>query len=199
MKTKISLAITIALISMCINAQDSTAWKLNSVSISTGETPLLNGLAFSGVITKGKSTWIADYTSTLGEVIYLYAPKKWIFFGPSVGFLKNTTWVGPIASLNLFKGYLTTLNWVGWSFGDPEIGNTSGEIGFMFSYHQTNINWKSLQVYHVLLHYQKNPTENIFGIKETYELSDNISLFGGWGYMLDAEKHLWSTGLNYNF
>lgn len=108
-------------------------------------------------------------------------------------------WSGPIASLNLFNGHLTTLHWAGWSLGDPEMEKTTSEIKFCFSYQQVSLNWKFAEVYYALLHYQKCKPEHIFGIKGTFKLYDNFSLTGGLGYMLNKEKYLWSTGIVYNF
>jgi hypothetical protein len=60
------------------------------------------------------------------------------------------------------------------------------------------LNLKPVQFYYALLHYQKNEPEHIFGLKADLNLSEKISLSGGLGYMLNAEKYLWSTGFSYN-
>lgn len=184
------------------SAQDSVNWKLNSVSISSGETPLSSGLAFSAKISRGKSVVLCDYNSTLGEALYFYSPIKQFSFGYSGGVFKSNIWVfwaGPIASFSLFDGHLTTLNWAGWSLGDPEMEKTTSEIKFCFSYQQISLNWKFAEAYYALLHYQRCKPEHIFGTKFNFNLSEKISLCGGLGYMLNAEKYLWSTGLDYNF
>lgn len=181
-----------------------TEWKLNSISWSTGETPLTSGNTFSAVMSKDNVTIIADYNDDLGEIIYFYSPEKSnrFSFGPSGGEFKNTFWAGPITQFVLLKRHLTILNWVGWSLGDPEDLEGKGEpseLKFCFAYHQATISAKGFDAYYANQIYQKNDMEHIFGLKKTFNLSERISLCGGLGYMLNAEKFLWSTGLNYNF
>lgn len=182
-----------------LNAQDSTGWNISSISFSTGETPLTSGNTFTGVFSKGKSTIIVDYNATLGELIYFYSPIKQFSFGPSGGFVKNTPWVAPIAQLDLFKSHVKTLHWIGWSLGDPEKGGTSKEVLFCFSYQQVSLLHKGVELYYANNIYQKNTSEHIFGVKETFKLNKKFSTFFGGGYMMNAKKFLWSTGLNYNY
>jgi hypothetical protein len=194
------LVCIILLISGSVFSQkNDSLWKFNSISLSSGETPLSSGLAISTVVSKGKSTFMCDYNSALGEILYFYSPVKQFSIGYSGGVFKNTFWSGPIASLSLFKEHFTTLNWVGWSLGDPEKSKTASELKFHFSYNQFNLNIKPFQVYYILLHYQKCFPEHIFGIKGTFKLYEKVSLSGGLGYMLKADKFLWSTGIDYNF
>lgn len=183
----------------CSQDTTKTNWNISSISLCTGETPLTSGLTFSGVVLKDKSSLILDLNNDLGEIIYFYTPIKQISAGFSGGFLYNTPWFGPIASFNLLDGHITTLNWIGWSAGDPERGNTSEKIIFCFSYQQFNLNWKDFQAYYVLLHYQKNIPEHIFGMTGTLDFNEKVSLFGGVGYMYNEDKVLWSTGFKYNF
>ncbi|MFA5953713.1 MAG: hypothetical protein WC812_03910 [Candidatus Pacearchaeota archaeon] len=172
-------------------------WKINSINFVAGETPLTKGITLSPVFSKGKSTIMIDLNQELGELMFFYSPKKWCSIGPSVGFFKNTSWVGPIASLNIFNGHVTTLNWVGWSFGNPEAiggGTTNSNVDFLFSFHQVSVNYFGVEGYYILQHYQKNFPGHIVGVKYTFALGDNFSLFGGYAYMFRADKSLWSAG-----
>jgi len=127
----VMLLIALAMALASAFSQENENWKLNSISIGSGETPLSSGLAVSAVISKEKSVFLCDYNSTLGEILYFYSPIKQFSFGYSGGVFKSNMWVfwsGPIASLNLLNGHFTTLNWFGWSLGDPEMEKTESEI-----------------------------------------------------------------------
>ena len=113
----------------------------------------------------------------------------------SVGFFKNTPWVGPIAEIKFFKGHFKTLNWFGWSFGEAEKSTTEAEVNFMFSYHQFSLVWGGVECYYTLQHYYCALPEHIVGTKISSKLGKNFSIFGGVGYMARAEKFLWSTGI----
>lgn len=188
------------LVVLSLSAQETKKenWKINSLSISTGETPLTKGITLTPEFSKGKSVLLMDFNAELGEAMYFYSPKKWFAICPSVGFFKNTIWVGPIGSLNLFNGHIKTLNWVGYSAGNPEESSTKSEANFLFSYQWITVAVKGIEVYYVLQHYQRC-LEHISGVKATFNLSHEIKLFGGLGYMFNAEKYLWSTGFVWNF
>ena len=166
-----------------------------------GETPLTKGITFTPIISKGKVTIIMDFNAEIGEIMVFYSPTKkgWISFGPSAGFYKNSPWIGPILSLNLFKGHFKTLNWVGWSFGDPEKSTTEKDPAFLFSYQQFSVCGWNAEIYYVLQHYQYLIPEHIFGAKYNFNCFKHISISPGLGYMLHTEKFLWSLGFSYNF
>ncbi len=191
-------AVLLSSIVLKVEAQiENSKWKLNSLTLFTGETPLTKGITFTPIFEKGKSTFVLDLNAELGEAMYFYSVKKWFSVGPSIGFLKNTPWIGPICSFNLFKGHFKTLNWVGWSFGDPEKGTSESLPRFLFSYHEFSLTYKNLTCYYTLQHYQEMLPEHIVGAKATFSLNENFSLFGGLGYMTRAEKYLWSVGISY--
>jgi hypothetical protein len=182
---------------MSLNAQSN--WEMNSLSIFTGETPLTKGTTITGIFTKGKNTLVLDFNNKLGEVMYFHTPVKQFSFGPSIGFYKNSPWLGPIFSFEFFKGKFKTLNWIGGSFGDPEAGTTSEKFEFLFSYHQFSLVLKDIEIYYVLQHYQENMPEHIFGTKISHKISEQISLFSGLAFMERSKKYLWSMGLKYVF
>lgn len=198
MKNLILIALLILGINFA-NAQDSLDWRFKSVSIVTGETSLTSGNTFSAVLSKSKSVIIVDYNATLGEIIYLYSPKDWFSVGFSGGEVKNTPWFGPIVTLSILGGHIKTLHWPGWSFGDPEKWETTGKVDFCFFYNQMSLSYKNFEGYYANLIYQRNRAEHIFGLKKDFAMSKNISMVFGGGYMLNARKYLWSTGLCYNF
>jgi hypothetical protein len=175
------------------------SWEGLSLTFLTGETSLTKGNTFTGVWKRGKSVLIADINDELGEFMYLYYPKKWFSIGPSVGFLWGRPYIGPIGTLELYKNNFSfkTLDWFGWDFG-----NAIDTCSFLFSYHQLTLAYKIKdkvlpEVYYALQHFKGEP-EHLFGAKLTFNLNKTWSVFGGWGYMLKADYHLWSCGVNLN-
>lgn len=200
MKSLISILVLIFLSFGFANAQEnnSSKWKVNSLTFMTGETPLLKGNSLTVSFSKAKSDFVVDINSELGEFLHFYSGKN---FSPgySAGFYKNFPWAGPVLTMQFFKGHFKTLNWVGWSFGNPEESTTETKPAFLFSYHQFSLVYKWIEGYYTLQHYQKSLPEHLGGMKLTFSLNKNIFIFGGWGYMTRAEKHLWSMGLTYSF
>jgi hypothetical protein len=186
-------------IAMSANAQEeNTGWRLYSQTLLTGETPLTKGMTSTSVFCKGKSCLVLDMNAELGEIMYLYSVTKWFSVGPSIGFFKNTPWVGPVAEIKLFNSHFKTLNWFGWSFGNPEEETTKLKPKSLFSYHQFSLVYNWVEGYYILQHYQENLPEHIVGTKVTFPIGENFSIFGGLGYMIRADKFLWSTGVTYN-
>jgi len=194
------IALLVSAFMLKVNAQkDSSNWKLSSVYFSTGETPLTVGNTFGFSVTKGSSVLLCDYNDDLGEVLYFYAPSKFVSFGPTGGFFKNTPWFGPVLSFSLFNGHFTTLNWVGWSTGNPEKETTVAELPFCFSFQQATLTLAGFNFKYAVQNYQKNPTEQIVQIDRNFILNKNLNLSGGGGYMIRAEKFLWFMCISYNF
>ncbi len=196
MKTLIYFVLTILLTSMA-NAQN---WRLNTISAQTGKTPLSDGIDISATVSdsSGNSMFL-DFNPVQGEMLFFHPITGNISLGPTVGFFKNVAWIAPVTSANLFSGHLSLLIWVGWSFGDPELGNTSPKIRFCFNYEQATIIVNSYEFYYALLGYQKFLPENIFGMNKSFRLTGHLSAYGGVGYMKQAKEFLWSSGIKYNF
>ncbi len=176
-----------------------STWEGLSLTFLTGETSLTKGNTLTAVWRKGKSVLITDINNDLGEFMYLYYPKKWFSIGPSAGFLYGRPYLGPIGTLELVKGNFSikTLDWFGWDFG-----NSVDTCSFLFSYHQITVGYLFKQkvfseVYYANQYFKREP-EHIFGIKETFNLNNKWSVFGGWAYTLNANYHLWSCGVNLN-
>lgn len=205
-KLAILILVIIGIISFFLtnlNAQDSipseSTWKINSISLSTGETTLSSGLCFSVAMSKKDLKLMADYNTILGELILFYSPTNYFSIGPSGGIFKNVLWAGPIGSFSFFKGHITTLNWIGWALGDPEEESTSRDFLFCFSYQQISLNWKNISGYYVLQHYIRCVPESIFGLKCSFNISKSISAFGDAAYMLHNDRIILSTGIKYEF
>jgi len=167
-------------------------------TVQTGTTPLSSGLACSVMIQKSKSSLILDLNKSMGQLVWLYTPAKNISVGLSGGFFNQVLWFGPLVSINLFNGHFSTLHWVGWSMGDTEEGITGLEVPFCFSYQQIALNWAGFEASYVLFHYQKEAPENIFNLKKTFNVDDNLCIFGSGGYMFKKDKIIFAIGMNYS-
>jgi len=173
----------------------SEKYNLKSASFYTGESSLTKGNTLTLVFEKDKKSLTLDLNNDLGEVIYFYSPKDWYSVGFSGGYVYNTPWFGPIGSLNLFKGHLTTLHWFGWSTGNPEERSTKLEASFCFSYQKASINIAGFQLSYANQIYQHNDPEHIFDIKKSFKINNYFSTFASGGYMLNSDKFLWSGGI----
>lgn len=172
-------------------------WEVKSLCIQTGETSFTSGLSFNSTLSKKNSTLVLDFNSDLGEIIYLYSPINELSFGPSVGFFNNTLWYGPIAELNLFNKFFRNMLWVGWSFGDTEKGNTSKDMLFCFSYWETSLNFKNTSIYYSLMKYQEEKTDQIYGIRQDFEINSKWLLNTSVGYIHFEKKPLYSIAITY--
>ena len=175
-------------------------WEGLSITFLTGETSLTKGNTLTAVWKKEKSILVADINNDLGEFMYFYYPKKWFSIGPSAGFLYGRPYIGPIGTIELCKGNFSfkTLDWLGWDFG-----NAIDTCSFLFSFHQFTFGYEfnkkiTSEAYFALQHFRGEP-EQLFGVKETFRLNKNWSAFGGWGYMVKKDYHLWSCGINFSF
>lgn len=183
-------------------------WKLTSLVLTTGETPLSSGLNVDFFISNGKnSAWLC-YNGVLGQIVYDIPLTKNIILQPSGGIYKNIPWLGPMVTFKLFKDQLVTNHWVGWSAGIPEEGKTSLEkITFIYSFQQITyspIYLKGVDFYYVLFHYQKNSASHMFGAKKTVKFTDNIAVNGSFTEYIQTEENaenrlLWSIGFLYIF
>jgi hypothetical protein len=196
MKTLSCILLTV-LFTVSANAQ---GWRLNTVSAQTGKTPLSDGIDISATVSDSSgNSMLLDFSPVQGEMLFFHSVIKNLSFGPTVGFFKNVAWIAPVASADFFDGHFTLLVWIGWSFGNPELGNTSPKLRFCFNYEQATVNVGSYDFYYALLGYQKFLPENIFGINKSFSLTDHFAAYGGVGYMEQAEEFLWSSGIKYSF
>jgi len=183
-------------------------WKLTSIALTTGETPLSSGLNVDAFVSNGKnSAWLC-YNGSLGQIVYDIPITKNIVLQPSGGIYHNLPWVGPMVTFKLFKGQLVTNHWFGWSAGIPEAGETSlKDIIFIFSFQQITYSpsyLKGFDFYYVLFHYETNSASHMIGMKKTVKFNEHIAVNGSFTEYIQTEpgtknKLLWSLGFVYNF
>jgi len=183
-------------------------WKVTSVALTTGETPLSSGLNADIFLSNGKNSIWACYNGVLGQIVYDIPINKNIILQPSGGIYHNLPWAGPMVSFKLFKNQLITNHWFGWSAGIPEVGEASlKDIIFIFSFQQFTYSpsyLNGVDFYYVLFHYEKNSPSHMFGMKKTVKLNENILINGSFTEYIQTEpdtknRLLWSLGFVYNF
>jgi hypothetical protein len=192
-------------------SQETTAnskWKINSIALTTGETPLSNGLNVDVFLQKGKNSIWACYNTVLGQIVYDIPITKIISVQPTGGIYHNVPWVGPMVTFKLFKSQLVTNHWFGWSAGVPEEGEASlKKITFLYSFQQVTYSpsyLKGFDFYYVIFHYEKNSAAHMLGMKKTVKLGENLAINGSFTELIQTEallknKLLWSLGFVWSF
>jgi hypothetical protein len=186
-------------------SQDTTAntgWKLKSIALTTGETPLSSGLNLDVYVSKGKNSFCLSYNTVLGQVVYDIPITKWLVVQPTGGLFHNVPWVGPMVTFKLFNNHIVTNHWFGWSGGIPETGETSlkkNNLIFLYSYQQITYSAKGFDLYYVLFHYEKCAPIHLIGLKKTFELDEHKAIPASFTYVLPTKKIMWSLGFTYTF
>lgn len=214
----IFLALLLAFSDCLLFGQESSdslrKWKLTSIALTTGETPLSSGLNVDIFASNGKnSAWLC-YNGVLGQIVYDIPLTKNIIIQPSGGIYHNIPWIGPMVTFKLFKNQLTTNHWFGWSAGIPEEEEASlKDIIFIYSFQQITYSpsylkgvLKGLDFYYVLFHYETNSASHMLGMKKTtkFKFSENFTMSSSVTEYIQTEpgtknRLLWSLGFAYNF
>lgn len=195
MKKFFLIALIIALTIPTMGQQNT--FRIKSVSYMVGKTTLLNRSTFSMELGNEKSTWLIDLNVELAEAIYFHKVNNWFSIGESQGFYKNVLWWGPIASLHFDKIGLSTLNWIGWSAGNPETGITEWNPAFLFNYHEVNWRIRTVQLNYTYSKYQRLDANNFVGAKKFFKVTKNLTAFAAGLYNLNKGEYLWSAGLSF--
>jgi hypothetical protein len=197
--------------SLGCSAQDTTStskssWKLNSIALTTGETPLSSGLNVDVLVSKGKNSFFISYNTVLGQIVYEMPITKWCSFQPSGGIYHNIPWAGPMITFKMFKGNLITNHWFGWSAGIPEEAKTSlKNTIFIFSFQEIKYTLKSTSFDYILMHYEKCSPMHMFCLAQKVQLDKSKAITGSFTYLLQkkekvmTDRTLWSLGFVWSF
>jgi hypothetical protein len=197
--------------SMGCSAQDTTStsnsgWKLNSIALTTGETPLSSGLNVDVLVSKGKNSFFLSYNTVLGQIVYEIPITKWCSLQPSGGVYHNIPWAGPMVTFKMFGGNLITNHWFGWSAGIPEEGKTSlKKTIFIFSFQEIKYTLKNTSFDYVLMHYEKCSPMHMLGLIQKVPLDKSKAITGSFTYLLQKKENvmtnrtLWSLGFVWSF
>lgn len=177
-------------------------WSMNYLSVSSGKTPLVNGLTAVFDFSKGsggKGTQGVNLTlnDNFGQLVYSYRPTTLLSGSATGGFYKNVPWAGPSVNLFFFHNQFITTHWFGWSTGDPEIGKTTlTTIPFLFSYQEVRYDGNNWGAWYVLQHYQKNAPQHIVGLRKKFRIN-TLVLYADASYVHPTGEFLWGMGINF--
>jgi hypothetical protein len=182
------------------------SWKLNSIALTAGETPLSSGLNFDVNLSNGKNSFCLSYNTVLGQVVYEIPLTKWFSVYPTGGVYHNIPWAGPMLTFSMFKGKLMTYHWFGWSAGIPEEGKTSFKKSlFIFSFQEIKYTLNKTSFDYVLMHYEKQSPMHLIGLARKFQLDKSKAITGSFTYVLQekenriTEKTMWSLGFVWSF
>jgi hypothetical protein len=192
-------------------SQDTTktansGWKLNSIALTTGETPLSSGLNVDVLVSKGKNSFFLSYNTVLGQVVYEIPLTKWFSVYPTGGIYYNSPWAGPMFTFKMFKGNLITNHWFGWSAGIPEERKASlKHTIFIFSFQEIKYTLRGTSLDYVLMHYEKDSPMHMFSLIQKVKLDKSKAITGSFTYLLQEKENiitnrtLWSLGFVWDF
>ena len=178
----------IILLSSNMNAQEvKDSVKLTSISLSSGDGVLSQGLLFETGFTYGKDL-INMY---LGErdlaVSYLksFANGK-IYAGPVLEYYMNVPTVGAQLSTSPLKNF-STFSWVGFSFGAPGCKVELAKCRYLFFFQSVDYSYKRFTACAIMLHY--NNWQPVLDFKYNQPIMKHVSLFTSAGYNFYGAGH----------
>lgn len=204
MKTKISILIMVLVsIFFCTNIYSQDEITPVSISLSTGEGPLSNGLFLEATFSKGKDI----INVSLGErdmyAVYLKGFGSRFNIGPSLEWYHNTPLAGvmafstPIKSKNFSIG---TMTWGGYSAGKPDEKIQILGWHWLFFWQSVDINYKNFSSTAAIIEFDGKWGPLVdFKYKQPIT-KKNWQLFTSAGYSwYEDGKALLKMGLIYNF
>jgi hypothetical protein len=170
--------------------------KLSSVSLSSGDGVLSQGLLFESSFTYGKDL-ISLY---LGErdlaVSYLksFANSK-IYVGPALEYYINVPTVGIQLITSPLKN-VSTFSWVGVSAGNPGMKVELTKWKYLFYYQSIDYTYKRFSASAIIMEY--NGWQPIVDFKYKQPIMKNIEMFGSVGYNFSGQgRSLLRLGITY--
>lgn len=171
--------------------------EFESASISTGRTPLTQGISVSTSFTKGENNLFLLFNNNLGMAIYTRPVTKWLSVQGTGGIFLNVPWAGPSIALSLFEGKIQTTNWIGWSLGTPEDEIATPEVLFNFSYQEIKYVQPGWELTYLFQNYEDNRPIHLAGFTKKFPLGKKFILSAGVSYILPSEDILWSLEIKY--
>lgn len=170
--------------------------KLSSISLSSGDGVLSQGLLFESSFAYGKDL-IGLY---LGErdlaVSYLksFANEK-IYIGPVLEYYMNVPTIGIQLITSPLKN-ISTFSWIGASAGNPGMKVELTKWKYLFYYQSIDYTYKRLSVSGIVMEY--NGWQPIIDVKYKQPIMKNIEMFGSIGYNFFGQGHsLLRLGITY--
>lgn len=174
---KVLIALVVLTFSIQLNAQKI---ELSSLSLSSGNGPLSQGLLFESNFSNGKDL----VNLTLGErdmyAFYLKSfVKSKVLVGPCLEYFHNVPIIGLITITSPFKN-VSTFSWVGYSAGIPDSKVELLKWRFLFIYQSVDYTYKRFTTSGAIMYY--DGWQPILDFKYKQPLMKNVSLFTSAGY-----------------
>lgn len=192
------LLISFILLSAFINAQGANKDSvfLSSISISSGDGVLSQGILFESSFHKGKdliSLYLGERDLGIAYLKNLWKEK--LLAGPVLEYYLNLPTIGfqlifsPLDNLTLFS-------WTGFSAGNPGEKLNLEKWRYLFYYQSLEYSYKNLSCNAIIMEHRG--WQPIIYFKYTQPLLKNVNLFGSVGYNFFGEgRALLRLGITY--
>jgi hypothetical protein len=187
------------LVLICVPTFAQKEIKVTSLSLSSGEGPLSNGIFFEGNFARGNDI----INISLGErdmyLLYLKGIGKKFSVGPSFEYFHNVPLLGIMAnSTPLTAGKLSigTMTWTGVSAGNPDEKIQLLNWRFLFFWQSIDLNYKNLTATGAIMYF--NDWGPLIDIKYRQPINKKFTLFTSAGYSFYRDgKALLKLGITY--
>jgi len=183
------------LLSSALKAEEKDSVKLSSLSLSSGDGVLSQGLLFESNLTYGEDL----ITLYLGErdlgISYLKSfTKGKVFIGPVLEYYLNLPTLGAQMITSPFKN-VSTFSWVGFSAGNPGEKVNFGKSRYLFFYQSLDLTIKRFTVSGIIMEY--GGWRPIIDLKYKQPLTKSIDLYTSAGYSFSDDHALLRIGITY--
>lgn len=168
------------LFTISVSAEEKDSIKLSSISLSSGDGVLSQGLLFESSFSRGKDL-INLY---LGErdlaVAYLkaFANEK-LFFGPVLEYYLNLPTLG-VQVLSMPIKNISTFSWLGFSAGAPGEKVDFSKWQYLFFYQSIDYTFKRFTLSAIIMEYEG--WQPIIDLKYRQPIMKNVDFFSSVGY-----------------
>jgi len=194
-KFLISFFSFVILFSSSVNAEVKDSVKLSSISLSSGDGVLSQGVLFESNFSYGD------------DMICLYLGERDLGISYLKSFFKGKVYVGPVLEyfMNLptpglqmitspFKN-VSTFSWLGFSAGIPGEKVDFKKSRYLFYYQSVDLTIKRFTVSGIIMEY--NGWQPIIDLKYKQPLMKNVDLFTSAGYNFFDDHTLLRIGITY--
>lgn len=195
MKAILLFAVMALAANMAFAQTSDSDYRLSSVTLSSGESALSNGIGGSVTVTNATETLYFQVAANYVQFMY-GRNYGCAYVAGSGGFFDNTPWIGPYVVVQPLK-YLTFTTWEGVSAGAG--GDPSWKGRFFFAYNNATIDLGPAYVAYTVLHYQRDVVNNLPGAGLNVPLGKRFRGVIGCDYSLRDHKPLFASSLTYTF
>lgn len=209
----LAYAIAISFIATTAMAQTNQGLRLSAVTVGSGESPIVSGLAVTVQAESPNGTFV-DITAQEVQAWVMAGKNKKLgrlrasFYG-SVGHMDGAPWVGPYASLTLPIGMIgkhevsvTTMAWPGFFIGrepaswqNDGVKNPESLLVGWFEMGTLGIGPLALNVSH--LNFLDDKTNWLFGAGYTRKVTGDIEVSASANWNQNAERAMYYIGFSW--